>query len=43
MLVDDVALRQSLALGPADSHPLEASFTVIAFHAGPASPPTTPP
>ena len=39
MLVDDVSLRQSLALGAVDRHPLEASFTVIAFHAGPPGPP----
>ena len=39
MLVNDVSLRQSLALGPADKHPLEASFTVIAFSAGAASAP----
>lgn len=33
MLVDDVALRPALALNQSDTHPLEASFTVIAFHA----------
>ena len=37
-LVDDLSLRQSLALGQTDSHPLEASFTVIAFHAGQGAP-----
>ena len=39
MLVDDVALRRSLALGAVDQHPMEASFTIIAFHAGPVSAP----
>lgn len=34
MLVDDVTVRQSLALGAAELHPMEAGFTVIAFHAG---------
>lgn len=33
MVVDDLTLRQSLNLGKPDSHPLEAGFTVIAFHA----------
>ena len=36
MLVDDLSLRESLALGQADVHPLAAGFTVIAF-AGPAA------
>ncbi len=39
MLVNDVSLRQSLALGATDKHPLEASFTVIAYSAGSASAP----
>ncbi len=39
MLVDDLSLRQSLALGSTDSHPFEASFTVIAFHTGTAAKP----
>ena len=39
MLVDDLSLRQSLALGAMDSHPFEASFTVIAFHTGATSTP----
>lgn len=34
MLVDDVSLRPALALGATDRHPLEASFTIIAFHTG---------
>lgn len=37
MLVDDVTLRQGLALGQAESHPMEAGFTLIAFHAGSAA------
>ena len=36
MLVDDVSLRQSLALGQAEEHPMQAGFTVIALHAGAA-------
>ena len=36
VLVDDVSLRPSLALGAAESHPLEAGFTVIGFRASPA-------
>lgn len=39
MLVDDLTLRQGLALGPSESHPLQAAFTVIAFHATAAAPP----
>ncbi len=39
MLVDDVSLRRSLALGATDQHPMDATFTVIAFHAGPANAP----
>ena len=39
MLLDDVSLRQSVALGQAESRPLEVGFTVIAFHAGAASAP----
>ena len=39
MLVDDVSLRQSLALGQPEGRPVEASFTVVAFHAGSASAP----
>jgi general secretion pathway protein M len=36
MLVDDLTLRQSLALGARESHPMEAGLTIIAFHAGSA-------
>lgn len=40
MLVDDLSLRQPTVLGQASSHPVDASFTVIAFRAvAPAAPP----
>ena len=35
MAVDDLTLRETLNLGKADSHPMEAGFTIIAFHAAP--------
>ena len=37
MVVDDMNLRPSLNLSKQDSHPLEAGFTVISFHAGQAA------
>lgn len=40
MLVDDLALQSGLMLGPnGATHPLEASFTVLAFHTGSGTPP----
>jgi general secretion pathway protein M len=33
MVVDDLTLRETLSLGKPDTHPLEAGFTVTAFHA----------
>lgn len=39
MLVDDLQLQSGLLLGPTTTHPLEASFTVLAFHAGSATAP----
>ena len=38
MLVDDLTLRQGQFLGRVDSHPMEAGFTVIAFHEAGAQP-----
>ena len=39
MLVDDLALQSGLMLGPnGATHPLEASFTVLAFHTGTGTP-----
>ena len=35
MLVDNVQLRQTLALGARNAHPMQASLTFIAFSAGP--------
>jgi Tfp pilus assembly protein PilO len=34
MLIDDVQLHQTLALGAQDAHPMQASLTVIAFSPG---------
>ena len=36
MLVDDVSLRQPFVLGEKAAHPIDATFTVIAFSAGAA-------
>ena len=37
MLVDDLSLRQPLVLGDKQAHPVDASFTVIAFSVGAAA------
>ncbi len=42
MLVDDLSLHPSPAASNGESHPLEATFTVLAYRAGATEPPSAP-